>query len=146
MSPHFDLDTVVRFVRGDLDEAHAIELALHLDDCPTCRARVAREEPLTRWLAALPSPETPAALADRSLAPAVDTPAIAVAAVCVTVATVAVVLANPVPDLASGLVVARATAQALAGLLAVTGTVGWIALWAAAVGSTLAARRLSESP
>lgn len=142
MSPHLDLDTAARFVRGDIEEAYAVQLALHLDDCPSCRARVAREEPLTRLLATWPSPETPAALADRALAPAFDVTAIGWAAACVALAAVVALISNPLPEMATGVVIARAAVQALAGLLAVTGTMGWIALWAAAVGSTLAARRL----
>lgn len=59
MSQHVSDELLHEFVLGDLDEALAVRIALHLDACPACAARAARSEPLATAFAAVDDPLTP---------------------------------------------------------------------------------------
>ncbi len=48
-----------RFVDGRLPDAVAIDVALHIDDCPACAARATAAEPLAQALASIDDPEPP---------------------------------------------------------------------------------------
>lgn len=68
--PHALLE---RFVAGELPESLAVELALHLDDCPACSAECAVMEPLAAAFAQSPDPEVPPELVS-SLLEQLDSP------------------------------------------------------------------------
>ena len=75
MNRHIE-DTVLReFLAGTVSEEAAVELALHLDACPTCMARADVLDPFLASLSALPEPVPPADLLDRVLARADVAPA-----------------------------------------------------------------------
>jgi anti-sigma factor RsiW len=59
MSRHLSEEQLLRFVEGDLDEALAVELALHIDACPLCAARATQADPLAHAFAAMPVPLLP---------------------------------------------------------------------------------------
>ena len=61
---------LARFVSGELDEDQAVQVALHVDDCPACRARAAAAEPLQAAFAAAVEVEPPAALMEAIVAQA----------------------------------------------------------------------------
>src|SRR6188768_4324948 len=68
MTRHVE-DIVLRsFVAGDVDEGTAIEVALHLDECPACTSRVDALDPLLASLSALPDPVPPLDLVQAVLA------------------------------------------------------------------------------
>ncbi len=53
---------IAAFTSGDLPEAEAVSLALHIDECPACEARCVAEEPLADVFAAIDDPDIPADL------------------------------------------------------------------------------------
>lgn len=59
---HVPEEMLARFLAAELDDDAAGQVALHLDDCPHCRARIELADPLSRLLAAAPVPEPPPAL------------------------------------------------------------------------------------
>ncbi|HJN73438.1 MAG TPA: zf-HC2 domain-containing protein [Myxococcota bacterium] len=62
------------FVRGDLGEADAVAVALHLDDCPRCATRAAGFDPLASAFASCDDPLVPDDLVAAVLAAAADIP------------------------------------------------------------------------
>ncbi len=59
MSTHLDEPTLQRFIACASSEEEAVSVALHLDDCPACTARLEALDPLFEALAALPEPKPP---------------------------------------------------------------------------------------
>lgn len=64
---HLSEALLARFVAGRMDEAEAVAVAVHVDDCAVCCARAARAEFLSRVLEAVPVPVAPADLVQRVL-------------------------------------------------------------------------------
>ncbi len=61
-SPHPDAETLQAYALGMLDDARTEAVAVHLEDCPECRRRVAEAAPdtfLDRLRAAQATPEPP---------------------------------------------------------------------------------------
>jgi len=59
MTRHVE-DTVLQaFLAGNVSEDTAVEVALHLDECPACTSRVDALDPFLASLAALPDPVPP---------------------------------------------------------------------------------------
>ena len=98
-----------RFVAGELDDDSAGQVALHLDDCPHCRARVEVADPVHALLAAAPVPEAPPALihavVQRARRPAVgaDTTTPVLVVGLAAAAAAVFVLAGAPGELAAGL-------------------------------------------
>lgn len=65
MSQHITEDLLKRFVDGDVDEAVAIAVGRHLDDCARCATHAASIEPLAAAFASLDDPFVPPDLADQ---------------------------------------------------------------------------------
>jgi len=59
MIQHPPDDHLSRFVQGDLDEAGAVAVALHLDDCPRCATRAAALDPMSVAFASCDDPLVP---------------------------------------------------------------------------------------
>ena len=57
--PHLTETQVQSFVDGTLDEATAVRLAVHLDTCPRCTARVEAADPLAEAWRDIPRPQVP---------------------------------------------------------------------------------------
>jgi anti-sigma factor RsiW len=74
MIPHPDDRLLARFVDGDLPDEAAADLAVHLDGCPRCAARMNQIDPLVPLFARAPDPVAPpidvADLLARAAAPA----------------------------------------------------------------------------
>ena len=66
--PHTEQDDIPTFVLGALDPAEALQLSLHIAQCPACRAEVAAYQAVVGMLcyAILPQ-EPPAQLRERIL-------------------------------------------------------------------------------
>lgn len=75
MNQHLDDDLLQDFVDGCVGEHTAVEVALHLDDCPLCATRAATLEPLHGVFARSSEPEVPLDLADTILVAAAEPPA-----------------------------------------------------------------------
>lgn len=58
---------LISFVQAEVEEGPAIQVALHLDECPSCRARLQSLDPLSAALAAAPQPEPPAQLIEQTV-------------------------------------------------------------------------------
>lgn len=56
---HIPEALLARFVAGQVDEAEAVRVATHVDDCAACCGRAARSEFLSRVLEAAPVPMAP---------------------------------------------------------------------------------------
>ncbi|MEM6929649.1 MAG: zf-HC2 domain-containing protein [Myxococcota bacterium] len=59
MTQHISDAVLDRFVAGDLDEAEAVSVARHLDECVSCTNRSVAREPLSAAFAAVEDPEVP---------------------------------------------------------------------------------------
>lgn len=68
--PHVPEPLLQRFALGDLDEAAAVEVALHLDSCASCSTRAAALEPLALVFACSDDPPIPDGIAAEVLAAA----------------------------------------------------------------------------
>ncbi len=67
MTQHLDLGTTRAWLEGTLKDELMEGVALHLDGCPACRARLTRRDPLdAAW--AHPAPEIPSQLVTQALA------------------------------------------------------------------------------
>lgn len=76
MTPHhIDADRLAAFVSGTLREPDAVEVALHLDDCPACANRAVGLEPLAAAFASVDDPRVPRELAAEVLHRAAQEPA-----------------------------------------------------------------------
>ncbi len=91
MNNHLPEDVLLRFVEGDLDEAEAVEVALHIDDCPLCAARAMEAEPLAAAFASIDDPPLPDGFEQAVLA-AVDAPTTAPAGLRIPWLGVALIL------------------------------------------------------
>lgn len=67
MSQHPPESLIRRFAKGELSESLAVDLALHLDDCPACATQAASMEPLASAFACSDDPELPEDLMDEIL-------------------------------------------------------------------------------
>ena len=67
MGLHPDDTVLMAFVMGDLATDEAVPVALHLDECPHCAARVAGLDPLTHAFAAVDDPVLPEGLVEAIL-------------------------------------------------------------------------------
>ena len=56
---HVSESTLRSFVAGDLDEAEAVQVALHIDECVSCANRAIAFEPLAPAFAAVEDPVVP---------------------------------------------------------------------------------------
>ncbi len=65
-------ELLLPFAQAELDEDLAVQVALHLDDCPACQLRLEHLDPLSAALAAAPQPEPPAALLQQAVDRALD--------------------------------------------------------------------------
>ncbi len=63
-----------RFAEGELDEALAVELALHLDDCPRCSTQVHAMDELASAYASVEDPLMPEGLVAQVLEATLDLP------------------------------------------------------------------------
>ena len=63
-----------RFVQGDLGEADAVAVALHLDDCPRCATRAAGFDPMASAFASCDDPLVPDGLISDVLEATADIP------------------------------------------------------------------------
>lgn len=70
MSLHISDEFLSRFIAGDLDESSAVDIATHLDECPSCATRAAALEPLCLAFAAMDDPVVPDGFVDQVLAEA----------------------------------------------------------------------------
>jgi len=59
MLPHPDDRLLARFAEGDLPDEAAADLAVHLDGCPRCAARLNQIDPLVPIFARSPDPPLP---------------------------------------------------------------------------------------
>ena len=128
MTPHISDAVLHEFVQGTLNDAAAVEVALHLDDCPRCAARAASLEPLHRAFAMVPDVIPPAQLTQNILdelddldfqeepraIPVSNTPELLVGSALLTVAVgLVVVFGDPIPAGVELLVGVRAANTAL---------------------------------
>ena len=63
MSAHLHTSLLKLFLQGELDDDAVVEVAMHLDSCPSCAATCARLDPLVAELSLLADPSPPADLA-----------------------------------------------------------------------------------
>ena len=68
MSPHVPEDLLRSFVEGEVDDQVAVQIAEHVDACPSCCTRAAGLEPLGAAFAAAVEPRPPPDLSARILA------------------------------------------------------------------------------
>ncbi|MFT5586592.1 MAG: hypothetical protein ACI9VR_004191 [Cognaticolwellia sp.] len=59
MSQHPPDSLIKRFAEGELSEALAVDLAIHMDGCPVCASRAASLEPMASVFASDDDPELP---------------------------------------------------------------------------------------
>ncbi len=62
MSQHPPDSLIKRFAEGDLSESLAVDLAMHMDECPVCATRAATLEPMALAFASDEDPELPEGL------------------------------------------------------------------------------------
>lgn len=79
---HVPDELLQAFVMGDVDDSVAIQVAEHIDSCPSCNTRAATAEPLAVAFAAVADPRPPTLLVEAVLrASALPTPELALARV-----------------------------------------------------------------
>jgi len=123
---HPDDASLQAFLSGDLDDPAAVDLALHLDDCPRCAARAASVDSLSSAFAASTPPPPPglaAATLAAARAPARPGPELGIGLTLLCLAAGLLLLAGPPPALpawgglpVAGLVSAPLALGAVAGL------------------------------
>ena len=59
MSQHPPESLIKRFAEGELSESLAVDLAMHLDDCPACATQAATLEPMASVFASSDDPDLP---------------------------------------------------------------------------------------
>jgi hypothetical protein len=119
MNEHIPEALLESFVEGVLGDDAAVDVALHLDACPSCAARAAGLEPLALAFAVTPDPVVPSGLVAAALAAASEPAPVAVR-----------VAPNAEIAIGGGMLTAAATMLALLGdPLALASQVG---LWAGA--------------
>lgn len=101
-SPHPDDALLHAFLAGEVDDAAAVTLALHLDDCPRCAARAAALDPLAAAFVA-PAPPPPPGLGAAARAAAATPgrpgPELALGLTLLSLAAGLLLLAGPAPSL-----------------------------------------------